>query len=243
MTTPQPILRALVTAIAVLLPLGACSPATPAGSLAGSPSGSRPPSASQPGSTIPPLDTGPDTLALEPFASGLDAPVGITNAGDGSGRVFVNERGGRVRVMEADGTLLPDPFIDLSALVTAGDERGLLGLAFHPDFASNRRLFVYYTAAGDAADTLAELTATDDGTRADPASLRVLLSVPDPYPNHNGGQLAFGPDGYLYVGIGDGGSGGDPPGQRPGSGRAARQAPAPRRRHGVPGRRAVRRAG
>ncbi len=208
MTTPQPTLRVLVAAMAVLLALSACSAAPPPGSGAGD----RLASASEPGSTIPPLDTGPDAVALEHFAAGLDAPIGITNAGDGSGRLFVNERGGRVRIVEADGALRADPFVDLAAVVTAGGEQGLLGLAFHPDFATNRRLFVYYTAAGDAADTLAELTADPDGTRADPATLRVLAAIPDPYPNHNGGQLAFGPDGYLYVGIGDGGGGGDPEG-------------------------------
>jgi glucose/arabinose dehydrogenase len=208
--------RALVTAVGVLLALGACSTTGPDGSpppsARDSAAGASGAPASESGSTIPPLDSGPDALALEPFATGLDAPIGIANAGDGSGRLFVNERGGRVRVVDADGTLRPEPFVDLSSVVTAGGEQGLLGLAFHPDFPANRRVFVYYTRAGDAADTLAELTADPDGARADPASLRVLFSVADPYANHNGGQLAFGPDGYLYVGIGDGGSGGDPEG-------------------------------
>jgi glucose/arabinose dehydrogenase len=206
---------------AMLLLLTACV-ATPSGS--GSPGGSNEPAsptvrpsgspggASQPGSTIPPLDTGPDALTAEPFATGLSEPIGITAAGDGSGRLYVNERGGRIRVVTPDGALIPDPFVDLSGLIVAGGERGLLGVAFHPDYAENRRLFVYYTAAGDGANTLAELTATADGARADPASLRVLLSIADPYGNHNGGQLAFGPDGHLYVGLGDGGSGGDPEG-------------------------------
>ena len=216
MPSPQLSFRAPLAAIAVLVALGACSATEPDRSSPAPPPASAPGSSgapgSEPGSTIPPLDFGPEALALEPFTTGLDAPIGITNAGDGTGRLFVNEQGGRVRVVGADGRLRPEPFVDLSGVVTAGGEQGLLGLAFHPDFASNRRLFVYYTRAGDAADTLAELTADPGGARADPASLRVLFSVADPYANHNGGQLAFGPDGYLYVGIGDGGSGGDPQG-------------------------------
>ncbi|MEO8510742.1 MAG: PQQ-dependent sugar dehydrogenase [Chloroflexota bacterium] len=159
--------------------------------------------------TLDPLPSGPDALALEPFAGGLSEPIGLTNAGDGSGLLYVNERSGRVRVVESDGSVRGDPFVDLSAVVVAGGEQGLLGLAFHPDYAQNRRLFVTYTAAADGADTLAELSASADGTRVDPASLRVLFAVPDPAGNHNGGQLAFGPDGYLYVALGDGGGAND----------------------------------
>jgi glucose/arabinose dehydrogenase len=92
----------------------------------------------------------------------------------------------------------------------AGGERGLLGTAFHPDYMSNRRLFVHYSRAGDGTTVVSELRASADRETADPASERVLLTVEDPFPNHNGGQLAFGPDGYLYIGLGDGGSGGDP---------------------------------
>ncbi|HET7685950.1 MAG TPA: PQQ-dependent sugar dehydrogenase [Candidatus Limnocylindria bacterium] len=204
--------------VALLLALVACTGPAPVTSpaasvrLAPSPAASVTPSpvASRPGSTIPPLDSGPDALALEPFAAGLVEPIGITHAGDGSGDLYVNERGGRVRVVHADGTVRPEPFVDLSGLVMAGGERGLLGVAFHPEYADNRRLFVYYTAAGDGANTLAELTAAADGAIADPASLRILFAIPDERGNHNGGQLAFGPDGYLYVGLGDGGGAGDP---------------------------------
>ncbi len=143
-------------------------------------------------------------------ASGLRDPVGITAAGDDSGRLFVNERSGAIRVIEADGTLLDAPFVDLTGRVRAGAERGLLGLAFHPDFAANGRLFVDYTRADDGATVVSELAASPDHLHADAGSERVLLTVPQPYSNHNGGQLAFGPDGYLYIGLGDGGSGGDP---------------------------------
>lgn len=159
--------------------------------------------------TLEPLPSGPDALALEPFTSGLSEPIGLTHAGDGTGLLYVNERGGRVRVVEPGGSVRGDPFLDLSGAVVAGGEQGLLGLAFHPDYAENRRLFAYYTAAADGADTLVELRASEDGTRADPASLRVLFAIPDPAGNHNGGQLAFGPDGYLYVGLGDGGGAND----------------------------------
>lgn len=200
--------------LVLLVALAACTDTAPS-------AGSRPPTpvpsqavatpgTSRVGSTIPPLDSGPDALALAPFAEGLSEPTSIAHAGDGSGRLYVNERGGRVRVVEADGTVRPDPFVDLSGIVTAGGEQGLLGLAFHPDYPRDRRLFVYYTAAGDGANTLAELTAGADGATVDPASLRILFAIPDRYPNHNGGQLAFGPDGYLYVGLGDGGGAGDP---------------------------------
>jgi glucose/arabinose dehydrogenase len=115
-----------------------------------------------------------------------------------------------VRVITGDGSLLEEPFVDLSNRVLFGNERGLLGLAFHPDFAANGRLFVHYSRAGDGATVVSELRASTDRDSADPDSERQLLSVAQPFANHNGGQLAFGPDGYLYIGLGDGGSGGDP---------------------------------
>jgi glucose/arabinose dehydrogenase len=161
------------------------------------------------GSTNPPLPTGPDALALETVAAGLDMPVGIA-AGDGSGRLFVLEQIGRVRVVEPDGSLRPEPFVDLRSRVLAGGERGLLGIAFHPDYERNGRLFVHYSRAADGATVVSELRAADDQRTADPGSERILLQVTQPFANHNGGQLAFGPDGYLYIGLGDGGSGGDP---------------------------------
>ena len=190
----------------------ACTaPATPspsAGGASATPQAS--PTASQPGSTIPPLDTGPDRLRLERVADGLDDPIGLTSAGDGSGRLFVNERSGVVRVIARDGRLQDRAFVDLSDRIDAGGERGLLGLAFHPNFATNRRLFVHYSRAGDGATVVSELTAAADLKTADPRSERVLFTIPDPFVNHNGGQLAFGPDGYLYIGLGDGGGAGDP---------------------------------
>jgi glucose/arabinose dehydrogenase len=160
--------------------------------------------------TARPVSSGPAKLALASFSSGLTDPDGVTNAHDGTGRLFVVQRSGQVRVVGADGRLRAAPFVDLASRIVAGQERGLLGLAFHPNFKANGRLFVDYTRASDGAEVVAELTAAADHGTASPASERVLLVVADPYPNHNGGQLAFGPDGYLYIAMGDGGSGGDP---------------------------------
>jgi hypothetical protein len=157
-------------------------------------------------------------LALEAFASGLDRPVAIAHAGDGSGRVFVVEQEGRIRIH--DGTqLLPDPFLDISGEVSCCGERGLLGLAFHPDYPDNGWFFVYYTDL--AGDTVVERFGVSGGDSdlADASSGVTVLTVIQPASNHNGGHLAFGIDGMLYVALGDGGGAGDPfgNGQDPGS--------------------------
>jgi glucose/arabinose dehydrogenase len=223
-TRTRPPRRPLGLVAALLaLALSACSsfspsptPSTAPGSATEAPSADVAASASAPaslaagGSTNPPLATGPDRLDLEPIVDGLDAPIGIVAAGDGSGRLFILEQAGRIRVVERDGSLRPEPFADLSARIESGGERGLLGLAFHPDFADNGRFFVHYSRRGDGATVLAELRADADRSIADPSSERVLLTVLQPFGNHNGGHLEFGPDGYLYMGLGDGGSGGDP---------------------------------
>ena len=166
-----------------------------------------------PTATPIPAGTGPDQLKAQLVVAGLTDPVGVTNAGDGSNRLFVLQRGGQVRTINPDGTL-GGTFVNMSgaARFVSGGEQGLLGLAFHPSFAANGRLFIDYTrgdGSGAWEDVVAELTSADRST-ASPASERILLVVPDPYTNHNGGQLAFGPDGYLYIAMGDGGSGGDP---------------------------------
>lgn len=147
-------------------------------------------------------------LTLEEVATGLERPVSIVNAGDGSGRLFIVLQEGRVLVH--DGTrLLPAPFLDISPLVSCCRERGLLDIAFHPSYADNGLVFVSYTeTSGDS--VIARYKVSADPNRADPGSAEVLLSVAQPYGNHNGGQIRFGPDGYLYIGFGDGGSGGDP---------------------------------
>ncbi len=173
--------------------------------------GSRQPRPSRPVSTAPPLPTGPDALKLVKVTAGLRSPISVTNAGDGSGRLYINEQAGIIRIVDADGKLLRQPFVDLSERISSGGERGLLGLAFDPDFKRNHRFFVDYTDR-DGNTVIAELRAAPDGLSADPGSERRLLGVTQPYANHNGGQLAFGPDGYLYIGLGDGGSGGDPHG-------------------------------
>ncbi len=149
-------------------------------------------------------------MHLATVTAGLSSPIGIVNAGDGSGRLFVLERNGALRVVAANGTLQGAAFVDLSDRVLGGGEQGLLGVAFHPGFETNRRLFVHYTRKGDGAGIVSELTAAANGNSANPASERVLLTIPDQFPNHNGGQLAFGSNGYLYIGLGDGGGGGDP---------------------------------
>jgi glucose/arabinose dehydrogenase len=157
--------------------------------------------------SVPTADP-PPAIALELVASGLRHPVYVTHAGDGSGCLFVVEQEGRVRIVE-DGILHETPFLDIANRVLSGGERGLLGVAFHPDYARNGRYFVNYTRRPDGATVVAEYRRSADPDRSLDDE-RVLLLVPQPYPNHNGGMLAFGPDGYLYIGLGDGGSAGDP---------------------------------
>jgi glucose/arabinose dehydrogenase len=146
-------------------------------------------------------------LRLEPVAAGLDSPVSITHAGDG--RLFVTEQAGRV-VIVRDGQALPQPFLDIRSLVSSGGERGLLSVAFHPRYAQNGLFFVNYTdRSGDTVIARYRRSATDPD-RADPASAVTLLTFDQPFANHNGGQLQFGPGGLLFIGTGDGGSGNDP---------------------------------
>jgi glucose/arabinose dehydrogenase len=199
------------------LVLAGCGGPYPAAQVSATSTAAAPSPSATPGSSEQPTATpsaeqpaDPDRLRLEQIAAGLSDPIGITTAKDGSGRLFVNERGGRIRTIGPGGNLRADPFVDMTNRILSGSERGLLGLAFHPDFASNRRLFVHYSRAGDGATVVSELRAAADLATAEPASERVLLTVAQPFANHNGGQLAFGPDGYLYIGLGDGGSAGDP---------------------------------
>ena len=143
---------------------------------------------------------------LDRVASGLGQPTYVTSP-PGDARLFVVEQTGLIRIIQ-DGKLLPTPFADLSKLVTAAGEQGLLGLAFHPDFAQNGRLFVYYTSRSQH-EQVWELHAKP-GADTISGRRRLLIDMVDPFPNHNGGDLQFGPDGYLYIGTGDGGSAGDP---------------------------------
>ena len=149
-----------------------------------------------------------ETARLEQVVNGLDQPVDLVHADDGSGRLFVVEKEGFIRIVE-NGAVLETPFIEISDRTRAGGEQGLLGLAFHPDYENNGLFYVNFTdQQGDT--VVAEYQVSDDPNVALPDSERVLLSIAQPYGNHNGGDLAFGQDGYLYIGTGDGGSGGDP---------------------------------
>ena len=141
-------------------------------------------------------------------ASGLVEPVHVTSTPSEPGRLYVVEQRGLVKVSQ-NGNLRPTPFLDIRDLVSCCGEQGLLSVAFHPSYATNRRLYVNYTnRAGDT--RVVEYRANAARTRALESTRRVLFGVVQPYPNHNGGQLAFGRDGYLYAAMGDGGSGGDP---------------------------------
>ena len=163
----------------------------------------------QPGGTLP----GNPQIQLVKVAGGLADPVNIAAPNDGSGRLFVVERVGRIRIIDQDGNLLPEPFLDLTELVQNDYlEQGLLGLAFHPDYATNGRFFVHFTDYHTNGDNfIMEFPVSDDDPNlADREGGRLLLAVDQPYVNHNGGTIHFGPDGFLYIGIGDGGLGGDP---------------------------------
>jgi glucose/arabinose dehydrogenase len=191
--------------LALVLLLAACGPvpaSTPVATPA--PSGtttetSAPPRGSQIG------------LTLNVVAGGLNGPVDVAPAGDGTDRVFVVEQVGRIRIV-ARSALVERAFLDITDRIKSGGEQGLLGLAFHPDFPEDPRFFVEYTDRNG--DTVVSEFRVDpaDADAVDPDSERVLLQIDQPFANHNGGGVAFGPDGRLYIATGDGGSGGDPRG-------------------------------
>ena len=152
----------------------------------------------------PPVGTGARLLQV---AAGLSVPLYLT-APPGDARLFIVEKTGGIRIVK-EQALLEQPFLDLSAQVSTGSEQGLLGLAFDPEYAANGRFLVHYTdLAGNTVVSRFQVSADPD--RAEAASEQVMLTVPQPFSNHNGGQITFGPDGFLYLGLGDGGSGGDP---------------------------------
>lgn len=146
-------------------------------------------------------------IGLQSFATGFSSPLEITHAGDS--RLFIVQKGGLIRILNANGTINPTPFLNVSSLIsTSGNERGLLGLAFHPNYATNGLFFINYTnLSGNT--IIARYSVSSDPNIANTNGL-ILMTINQPYSNHNGGTLKFGPDGYLYIGMGDGGSAGDP---------------------------------
>ena len=149
-------------------------------------------------------------IQLVQVATGLVNPVFVTGARDGTRRLFIVEQAGTIRVMPIEGGA-PSQFLDIRSRVRSGGEQGLLGLAFHPSYSTTRRFFVYYTRTADGAIVVAEYAASAANPQVADTTERVLLTIPHPsFSNHNGGMLAFGPDGLLYIGVGDGGSANDP---------------------------------
>lgn len=159
--------------------------------------------------TLPGVTTFPDPSAYtwQMLVSGLERPVDLQP--DGSGRLFIIEKAGRIRILQ-NGQLLETPFLDIEDRVNdSGNEMGLLGLAFHPNYSQNGYFFVNYTD-NNSNDVIARFHVSSDPNLGDPTSEVMLVTVRDPFPNHNGGVVVFGPDGYLYAGLGDGGAAGDP---------------------------------
>src|SRR5688572_22407389 len=149
------------------------------------------------------------SITLVPVLSGLDNPVLVANARDGGHRLFIVEQAGVIKVLQP-GAASPTVVLDISATVLFGGEQGLLGLTFHPQFASNGRFFVNYTREPDGATVVAQYQmSTGNPNVADPSETTFLV-IPQPFANHNGGMVEFGPDGFLYIATGDGGSGNDP---------------------------------
>jgi len=154
----------------------------------------------------------PTAVTFDRIPGTFDQPVYVTAPRGDTARLFVVEKTGRIRLVK-DGAVLAEPFLDLSAFVSSDGERGLLSVAFDPRYAANRRFYVNYTNLAGDTRVVRYTASVQDPDRASASSAKVLLRVRQPYSNHNGGQLQFGPDGRLYVGMGDGGSGGDPQGR------------------------------
>lgn len=167
-------------------------------------------------STPPALPPEASAFTLTLVADGYTRPLLVTNAGDGSNRLFVVEQTGKIWIIE-DGEPVETPFLDVSDLISQDalnlngySERGLLGLAFDPDYENNARFYINYTDRNGNTVVARYNASDDDPNVADPSTAVTILTQQQPYPNHNGGHMAFGPDGYLYIAMGDGGSGGDP---------------------------------
>lgn len=155
----------------------------------------------------------PAAISLQPYISGLTFTVFVTNAGDGTNRMFIIQKAGTILVVPS-GSSTPNatPFLNITTRVrSSGNEQGLLGLAFHPQYSANGRFFVYYTRTADGAIQIAEYRVSSGDPNVADTAETVLMTIPHPsFTNHNGGTVAFGLDGYLYAGTGDGGSGNDP---------------------------------
>ncbi len=152
----------------------------------------------------------PNFRLLLGYITGLSSPVLLTHAGDGTRRIFIVQQRGIIRVVQP-GSRTPTDFMNISDRVSSsGSERGLLGLAFHPNFSTNSYFFVNYTRQSDGATVVSRFTAINGNTAGDPNSERIVITIDQDFSNHNGGMIQFGPDGHLYIGMGDGGSGNDP---------------------------------
>jgi glucose/arabinose dehydrogenase len=154
----------------------------------------------------------PPAVSLARLGGTFDQPLYVVAPPGDKKRLFIVEQTGRIRLVK-DGVLLPRPFLDIAGMISTGGERGLLSLAFDPRYAANRRFYVDYTDTAGDTRVVRYTTSSGDPDRASTVSRKVLLRVDQPYSNHNGGQLQFGPDGRLYVGMGDGGGAGDPQGR------------------------------
>jgi glucose/arabinose dehydrogenase len=211
----------LLLASLVTIALAGCLATRPAPTPTSEPGTATPPPApattsatptASPAATAAPVDLAHLTVNLRSFALIDGSPLAIAAPDDGSGRLFVVTQDGRIWIVSADGKVDPSPMVDLGKRLTSGGEQGLLGLALHPGFPTDPRVYVNYTNK-DGDTVIASLTLDPaNPNRLDPDSQQRILFVDQPYANHNGGNLLFGPDGYLYAFFGDGGSGGDPQG-------------------------------
>ena len=187
------------------------------------------PAAAEPEIAPTAFDPGKINLTFSRIARGLSDPVFVTHSGDSNGRLFVVEQTGRIRVIR-NGVLLSTPFLDLRSKISTGGERGLLGLAFHPDYSWNRKFYVNYTNKSGDTVVAQYLRSTSSADRAD-TTAKTVLTIDQPYSNHNGGMLAFGPDRYLYIGDGRRRQHGRPGQSRPEPQLAPGQDPPDQRRH------------
>jgi len=147
------------------------------------------------------------TIAIQSFATGLSGALEITHANDS--RLFVVQKGGLIRILNSNGTINTTPFLNLTSLISTGSERGLLGLAFHPDYSTNGFFFVNYTNSAGST-VIARYSVNASNANIANTTATIIMTIAQPFSNHNGGSIKFGPDGFLYIGMGDGGSGGDP---------------------------------